>query len=71
MRVRTPANRCVRFTARLRANEDYECAGHRPGLAIQGSGKAGMKEAYRFTVSPSGDVHFEPKVIKRSAPPKA
>ena len=40
-------------------------------LAFTHSGKAGMNEAYRFTVSPSGDIHFEPKVIKRSAPAKA
>ena len=37
-------------------------------LAFTHSGKQGMNEAYRFTVSPSGEAVFDPKVVKRSAP---
>ena len=37
-------------------------------LAFTHSGKEGMNEAYRFTVSPTGEVAFAPKVTKRSAP---
>ena len=37
-------------------------------LAFPHSGKQGMNEAYRFTVSPSGEAVFDPKVVKRSAP---
>lgn len=39
-------------------------------LAFTHSGKEGMNEAYRFNVSPSGEAVFDPKAIKRSAPPK-
>ncbi|HEX8553467.1 MAG TPA: MBL fold metallo-hydrolase [Sphingomonas sp.] len=38
-------------------------------LAFTHSGRAFMNEAYRFTVSPSGEVEFASKVVKRSAPP--
>lgn len=37
-------------------------------LAFTHSGKKGMNEAYRFTVSPSGEVAFAAKVVKRTAP---
>ncbi|MEI2298512.1 ComEC/Rec2 family competence protein [Ensifer sp. MJa1] len=37
-------------------------------LAFTHSGKRFMNEAYRFTVSPTGDVVFDKSVIKRSAP---
>lgn len=37
-------------------------------LAFTHSGKKFMNEAYRFTVSPTGEVVFAPKVVKRSAP---
>jgi beta-lactamase superfamily II metal-dependent hydrolase len=37
-------------------------------LAFTHSGKEGMNEAYRFTVSPTGAIAFTPKVTKRSAP---
>jgi hypothetical protein len=37
-------------------------------LAFTHSGKEGMNEAYRFTVSPTGEIAFAPKVTKRSAP---
>jgi hypothetical protein len=37
-------------------------------LAFTHSGKKFMNEAYRFTVSPTGEVDFAEKVIKRSAP---
>jgi hypothetical protein len=37
-------------------------------LAFTHSGKAGMNEAYRFKVSPTGAIAFAPKAIKRSAP---
>ncbi len=37
-------------------------------LAFTHSGKEGMNEAYRFTVSPTGDVVFAPAVSKVSAP---
>jgi hypothetical protein len=37
-------------------------------LAFTHSGKEGMNEAYRFTVSPSGEATFAAKVVKRSAP---
>lgn len=40
-------------------------------LAFTHSGKEGMNEAYRFTVSPSGEIDFAPKVVKRSAPKAA
>jgi beta-lactamase superfamily II metal-dependent hydrolase len=40
-------------------------------LAFTHSGKKGMNEAYRFTVSATGEVKFEPAVTKRSAPPKS
>jgi hypothetical protein len=40
-------------------------------LAFTHSGKAGMNEAYRFTVTASGDVQFASTAIKRSAPPRA
>lgn len=39
-------------------------------LAFTHSGKAGMNEAYRFTVTASGDVQFASTVVKRGAPPK-
>jgi len=39
-------------------------------LALTHSGKEGMNEAYRFTVSTTGEVKFAPKVKKVSAPPK-
>lgn len=37
-------------------------------LAFTHSGKRGYNEAYRFTVSESGEVQFAPRVSKRSAP---
>ncbi|MGN7733216.1 ComEC/Rec2 family competence protein [Ensifer sp. 22564] len=37
-------------------------------LAFTHSGKRFMNEAYRFNVSPTGDVVFEKSVVKRSAP---
>ncbi len=37
-------------------------------LAFTHSGKRFMNEAYRFTVSPTGEVTFAPKVVKRNAP---
>lgn len=37
-------------------------------LAFTHSGKQGLNEAYRFTVSPTGDTTFAAKVTKRSAP---
>ena len=37
-------------------------------LAFTHSGKKFMNEAYRFTVSPTGEVTFAPKVVKRNAP---
>jgi beta-lactamase superfamily II metal-dependent hydrolase len=37
-------------------------------LAFTHSGKEGLNEAYRFTVTPTGTVTFAPKVSKRSAP---
>lgn len=37
-------------------------------LAFTHSGREGMNEAYRFSVSPTGEVTFAPKVTKRSAP---
>jgi hypothetical protein len=37
-------------------------------LAFTHSGKKGFNEAYRFTVSPSGEIEFAPQVSKRSAP---
>ncbi len=37
-------------------------------LAFTHSGKKFMNEAYRFNVSPTGDVVFEKSVVKRSAP---
>ncbi|WP_066799117.1 ComEC/Rec2 family competence protein [Sphingomonas soli] len=40
-------------------------------LALTHSGKEGMNEAYRFMVSPNGEVVFAPAVVKRSAPPKS
>lgn len=40
-------------------------------LAFTHSGKAGMNEAYRFTVSPNGEVVFAAEVSKVSAPKKA
>ena len=43
--------------------------GHRV-LTFTHSGKKGLNEAYRFTVSASGAVQFERQVVKRSAPPK-
>ena len=39
-------------------------------LAFTHSGKEGMNEAYRFTVSPTGEVSFAAKVTKRAAPKK-
>lgn len=39
-------------------------------LAFTHSGKRFMNEAYRFTVSPTGDVQFAKAVIKRPAPKK-
>lgn len=39
-------------------------------LAFTHSGKKGMNEAYRFNVTPSGEAVFEPKAVKRSAPPE-
>ena len=38
-------------------------------LAFTHSGKAFMNEAYRFTVSSTGEVEFATTVVKRSAPP--
>ncbi|OAN37682.1 ComEC/Rec2 family competence protein [Mycolicibacterium iranicum] len=40
-------------------------------LAFTHSGKRGMNEAYRFTVSEDGRIEFEPEAVKRSAPKKA
>ncbi|TAW04065.1 competence protein [Rhizobium ruizarguesonis] len=37
-------------------------------LAFTHSGKEFLNEAYRFTVSPTGDVAFAKKVVKRNAP---
>lgn len=37
-------------------------------LAFTHSGKKFMNEAYRFTVSPTGEVTFSSKVVKRNAP---
>ncbi|MCX2934649.1 hypothetical protein ORI20_30735 [Mycobacterium sp. CVI_P3] len=37
-------------------------------LAFTHSGKQGLNEAYRFTVTPTGTVTFASKVSKRSAP---
>jgi hypothetical protein len=37
-------------------------------LALTHSGRAGLNEAYRFTVSTTGSVEFAAKVVKRSAP---
>jgi beta-lactamase superfamily II metal-dependent hydrolase len=37
-------------------------------LAFTHSGRAGLNEAYRFTVSTTGSVEFAAKVVKRSAP---
>lgn len=37
-------------------------------LAFTHSGKRGMNEAYRFTVSATGAATFAPEVVKRSAP---
>ncbi|MBL8650400.1 MAG: hypothetical protein JNL35_08365 [Sphingopyxis sp.] len=37
-------------------------------LAFTHSGKKGMNEAYRFTVSATGSIAFAPAAIKRSAP---
>lgn len=39
-------------------------------LAFTHSGKEGTNEAYRFTVSPAGDIVFSPAVTKVSAPDK-
>ena len=39
-------------------------------LAFTHSGKKGMNEAYRFTVSATGAVKFAPKVSKVSTPKK-
>jgi hypothetical protein len=38
-------------------------------LAFTHSGKKFLNEAYRFTVSPTGEIKFAAKVTKRSAPP--
>lgn len=40
-------------------------------LVFTHSGKAGMNEAYRFTVSATGEVAFASEVVKRSAPAKS
>jgi hypothetical protein len=40
-------------------------------LAFTHSGKKGMNEAYRFSVSANGEIAFAPEVIKRSAPKTA
>lgn len=40
-------------------------------LAFTHSGKRGKNEAYRFTVSATGEVTFAPKAISQSAPAKA
>lgn len=40
-------------------------------LAFTHSGKRFMNEAYRFTVSPTGEVEFAKAVVKRSAPGKS
>lgn len=40
-------------------------------LAFTHSGKEGMNEAYRFRVTPSGEIHFAPEVTQRSAPKSA
>ncbi len=37
-------------------------------LAFTHSGRRFMNEAYRFKVSPTGEVEFAAKVVKRSAP---
>lgn len=37
-------------------------------LAFTHSGKKRSNEAYRFTVSPTGEIAFSPKVVKRGAP---
>jgi len=37
-------------------------------LAFTHSGKERSNEAYRFTVSPTGEIKFSPKVVKRTAP---
>lgn len=37
-------------------------------LAFTHSGKAGLNEAYRFTVSANGKIKFAPEVTKQSAP---
>jgi hypothetical protein len=37
-------------------------------LAFTHSGKEGMNEAYRFTVSSGGVAKFAPAAVKRSAP---
>lgn len=37
-------------------------------LAFTHSGKAGMNEAYRFTVSPTGTVEFAAQITQRAAP---
>lgn len=39
-------------------------------LAFTHSGKAGMNEAYRFTVDATGKVEFAAEAVKVSAPPK-
>ncbi|HEY5722301.1 MAG TPA: hypothetical protein VIT45_08250 [Allosphingosinicella sp.] len=36
--------------------------------AFTHSGERGMNEAYRFTVSPSGEIQFAPKAVKQTAP---
>lgn len=40
-------------------------------LAFTHSGKKGMNEAYRFTVSATGEISFTPKAISRAAPAKS
>lgn len=37
-------------------------------LAFTHSGEVGTNEAYRFTVSPSGEIRFSAKAVKKSAP---
>lgn len=37
-------------------------------LAFTHSGRRFMNEAYRFNVSPTGEIKFAPEVVKRSAP---
>ncbi|MBA2467149.1 MAG: competence protein, partial [Sphingomonas sp.] len=39
-------------------------------LAFTHSGKRGMNEAYRFTVSATGEIAFAPKAVSRAAPKK-